>query len=140
VTFLLGITSVGILYALLIHICKVDSLSEHISSGWSFRRCYSQSLTENSNEVEHGTSVEEQEMVRESFVGLHQFSLTFSLELEDVDVVLIIVHVIASSVLDVVQKELVLRRRFIKVFNLQVQSMENIVDRVHLFLLQQSSQ
>jgi len=81
--------------------------------------------------------MEEQEVVREVFVGRHHFSLTLPLDFEDVLDPPLLVPV---SILDVVLDHFIFPSILVQRFNQYVQCLVDIVHGVHLYLFIQCSQ
>ena len=85
-------------------------------------------------------------MVGNFLVGLDHFSLSLSLNLEQVNIILIrlvlyvspVINFLVSCVVNVLSDDLVFRTCLFKCFDLKVKSLVDIVNWVYLLLLKKS--
>jgi hypothetical protein len=53
------------------HVCKIDSLTEHVTSHWGLGRSNAETLTENTDEVGQSASVPQQHLIVYAFCVAH---------------------------------------------------------------------
>ena len=123
-----------VLMALAEHVGEVHALAKHLAGSWSLWWSNPHALQKDSNEVEQGAPMEQESSIPDITEGFHRLSLTFPLDLEDLDTMSREVYLVLRRILDIAFDDLVLRTLWVNERDEKIERVVDVVDWMHLRL------